>query len=248
MKTTGNTVFIAGATQGIGLALALRFQEAGNTVVIGGRRKEVLDRLAAEHGFTTVEIDVARTDSVLRARDEVIASHPGVNVLVAMAGIMEAENVTTSEFLETAKRTVETNILGTVRLVSAFTEHLQAQPDSTIITVSSGLAHTPLRITPSYNGSKAFIHLFSETIRLQFAETSVRVVELCAPALRTELMPGGTQVEAFYPLADYIDDTWAILETEPEVTEVVIDRVRPLRLAEVEDRYAETVEVLNSPH
>ena len=200
MKTSGNTVFIAGATQGIGLALAHRFQEAGNTVVIGGRRAEVLDRLAAEHGFGTVVIDVTDPASIQTARDRVIESYPELNVLVAMAGIMVAEDVTTPGFVEVAERTVETNILGTVRLVGAFTEHLQSRPESTIVTVSSGLAHTPLGITPSYNGSKAFIHLFSETIRLQLAETSVKVIELCAPALRTELMPGGSQVEGFYPL------------------------------------------------
>ncbi|MEV4294099.1 SDR family oxidoreductase [Microbispora rosea] len=246
MKTRGNTVFIAGATQGIGLALARRFQDAGNTVVIGGRRADVLDRLAAEHGFGTVVIDVTDPASIQTARDRVLMSYPELNVLVAMAGIMVAEDVITPGFVEIAERTVETNILGTVRLVGAFTEHLQSRPDSTIVTVSSGLAHTPLAITPTYNGSKAFIHLFSETIRLQLASTSVKVVELCAPALRTELMPGGSQVEGFYPLEDYIEDTWAILAEQPDVTEVIIDRVTPLRYSEVEDRYAATIEMLNS--
>jgi short-subunit dehydrogenase involved in D-alanine esterification of teichoic acids len=246
MLITGNTVFIAGATQGLGLALARRFQEAGNRVIIGGRRAAVLERLAAEHGFETVIVDVTDPDSILSARDQVVAAHPELNVLVAMAGIMVTEDVTTPDFLAAAERTVETNILGTVRLVAAFTEHLRARPDATIITVSSGLAHTPLGITPSYNGSKAFIHLFSETIRLQLAETTVKVVELCTPALRTELMPGQSQVENFYPLQDYITDTWAILSTQPDVTEVIIDRVKPLRYAEVENRYAATVDALNS--
>lgn len=246
MDTTGHTVFIAGATQGIGLALGRRFQQAGNTVIIGGRRTEVLEQLAAEHGFDTVTVDVTDPDSILKARDQVIAAHPELNVLVAMAGIMVAEDVTKPDFLAAAERTVDTNVLGTVRLVAAFTEHFQTRPDSTIITMSSGLAHTPLAITPSYNGSKAFIHLFSETLRLQFADTSVKVVELCAPALRTELMPGGSQVEGFYPLEDYIEDTWSILTSQPDVTEIIIDRVKPLRFSEVEDRYAEAVETLNS--
>lgn len=68
MQISGNTIFIPGATSGIGLALALRLQDAGNTVVIGGRRTDVLDRLAAEHGFDTITIDISDPASVLSAR------------------------------------------------------------------------------------------------------------------------------------------------------------------------------------
>lgn len=248
MNRSGNTIFIAGATSGIGLALARRFQQERNTVIIGGRRREVLRQLAIEDGFDTVVIDTTDQESVDRARTSLLADHPDLNIVVAMAGVMIAEDVTKPDFLETAARTVDTNIMGPLRLVAAFTEHLQSRPDATIMTISSGLAHTPWAITPSYNGSKAFIHLFSETIRLQLADTSVKVVELCAPAIRTELMPGGSQVEAFYPLQDYIEDTWAILSSQPDVTEVIIDRVKPLRFSEVEGRYAATIEALNSPH
>lgn len=250
MKTSGNTVFIAGGTSGIGLALALCMQEAGNTIIVGGRRTDVLEKLAAEHGFGIVTIDTTDQSSVLAARDRVLATHPDLNVLVAMAGIMVAEDVTTADFLEIAERTVQTNVLGPLRLISAFTEHLQTRLDAAILTVSSGLAHTPLRITPSYNGSKAFVHLFSETIRQQLADTSVQVIELCPPALRTELMPGASQVEGFLPLEDYIDQTWSILAAQPGVTEVVIDRVKPLRYSEVYGKYEETIAQLNShvPH
>lgn len=248
MRISGNTVFIAGATSGIGLALARRFKEAGNTVIIGGRRTELLHRLAAEHGFDAVTIDTTDPDSVLAARERVLAGHPGLNIVVAMAGIMLAEDVTGPDFLVRAERTVDTNVLGPLRLVSAFIEHLRGRPDATIMTVSSGLAHTPLAITPTYNGSKAFIHLFSETIRLQLADSPVKVVELCTPALRTELMPGQSQVEAFMPLKDYINETWAILEARPDVTEVIIEEVKPLRFSEHEGRYAETIAALNSHH
>jgi short-subunit dehydrogenase involved in D-alanine esterification of teichoic acids len=246
MNISGNTIFIAGATSGIGLALAQRFQQAGNTVIIGGRRTDTLERLAAGHGFDTVVIDTTDPASVLLARDQVLAAHPDLNVIVAMAGIMIPEDVTSAAFLESAERTVETNVLGPLRLISAFIEHLRNRPDATIVTVSSGLAHTPLRITPSYNGSKAFIHLYSESIRLQLANTNVNVIELCPPAVQTELIPGGSQAEAFMPLEDYIDDTMSILRDQPDVTEVIVDRVKPLRFSEVYDKYDETIAFLNS--
>ena len=246
MDISGNTIFIPGGTSGIGLALALRLQQAGNTVIIGGRRTDVLERLAADYGFGTMPIDISDPASVVSARDAVLAAHPDLNVLIAMAGIMVAEDVTKADFLENAERIVDTNVLGPVRLIAAFSEHLQAQPDATIMTVSSGLAHTPLRLTPSYNASKAFIHQFTESIRLQFAGTSVQVIELVPPAVRTELMPGQSQVEAFLPLDDYIDETMSLLAGQPDATEILVERVKPLRFSEVNGAYEQAIAMVNS--
>ena len=246
MDISGNTIFIPGGTSGIGLALALRLQQAGNTVIIGGRRTDVLERFAAEYGFGTVSIDISDPASVVSARDAVLVAHPDLNVLIAMAGIMVAEDVTKADFLENAERIVDTNVLGPVRLIAAFSEHLQAQPDATIMTVSSGLAHTPLRLTPSYNASKAFIHQFTESIRLQFAGTSVQVIELVPPAVRTELMPGQSQVEAYLPLDDYIDETMSLLAGQPDATEILVERVKPLRFSEVNGAYEQAIAMVNS--
>ena len=246
MDISGNTIFIPGGTSGIGLALAQRLQSAGNTVVIGGRRTDVLDRLGAEHGFGTVTIDISDPASVLSARDAVLAAHPDLNVLIAMAGIMVAEDVTTADFLDEAERVIDTNVLGPVRLISAFTEHLQTRPDATIMTVSSGLAHTPLRATPSYNASKAFIHQFTESIRLQFAGTSVQVIELVPPAVRTELMPGQSQIDAFLPLDDYVDETMSLLASQPDATEILVERVKPLRFSEMNGAYEQAIAMVNS--
>jgi len=245
MDITGNSIFIPGATSGIGLALALRLQAVGNTVIVGGRRVDLLERLAASHGFDTVTIDITDPASVLTARDQVLSRHPDLNVVVAMAGVMLSEDVRSAGFLADAEHTVETNILGPLRLVSAFIEHLQSRPDATLVTVSSGLAHVPLALTPTYNGSKAFIHLFSETIRLQVAGTSVKVVEIVPPGVRTELMTGQSQVERFMPLDAFVDEVMVLLENQPQATEILVEAVKFLRFAEVEGRYDGVVAALN---
>ena len=60
MKITGNTIFIPGSTSGIGLALALRLRDKGNTVIVGGRRTELLQQIAAAHpDIDTVQVDTA---------------------------------------------------------------------------------------------------------------------------------------------------------------------------------------------
>jgi short-subunit dehydrogenase involved in D-alanine esterification of teichoic acids len=247
MRINGNTIFIPGATSGIGLALALRLHEAGNQVIVGGRRTELLAEIAAQHpGIDTIRIDTADAASIAAAAAEVIARHPDLNVLVPMAGIMSAEDWTVpGGFLETAEAIVTTNLLGPIRLIAAFAEHLLAQPEATIMTVSSGLAFTPLKITSTYNATKAAIHQLSETLRLQFAGTGVRIVELVPPSVQTDLMPGHADDPYALPLSDYIDETMTILQSQPDVTEVQVERVKFLRYGEARGDQAQVIAALN---
>ncbi|MGN8026263.1 SDR family oxidoreductase [Microbacterium sp. 22242] len=250
MKISGNTVFIPGATSGIGLALALRLQAAGNTVVIGGRRAELLAQLQAEHGFDTVRIDTADAPSIRAAAAEVVSRHPDLDVLIAMAGIMRVEDWHDGGFLADAEAIVTTNLLGPIRLIAAFIEHLRSRPAATIVTVSSGLAHTPLRVTPSYNATKAAIHMLSESIRLQLADTSVQVLELVPPAVATELLPGQSRSPFAMPLDDFVDETMALIDARPDAHEILVENVKLLRFGEVRGDYDQTVATLNrlDPH
>ena len=252
MNISGNTVFIPGSTSGIGLALALELRARGNTVIVGGRRTDLLEQIAAEHpGIGTVQIDTSDAASIASATKRVLADHPDLNVLVTMAGIMRAEDWRDpASFLATAESTVTTNLLGPIRLIAAFVEHLQAQPDATIMTVSSGLAFAPLKATPSYNATKAAIHLLSESIRLQLAGTSVKVVELEPPAVRTELMPGHEDNELAMPLDEFVAEVIDLLETRPDAREIQVERVKFLRYGEARGDYDQVVAALNSsdPH
>ncbi|GAA1015983.1 oxidoreductase [Acrocarpospora pleiomorpha] len=252
MKISGNTIFIPGATSGIGLALALALRAEGNTVIVGGRRTELLDRIAVEHpGIDTVRIDTADAASIDAAAKDVLARHPDLNILVTMAGIMRIEDWHQPEsFLASAESVITTNVLGPIRLIAAFIQHLRAQPDATIVTVSSGLAFAPLKITPSYNASKAAIHMLSESIRLQLADTSVKVVELEPPSVRTSLLPGQEDSEFAMPLDEFVAEVVALLRAQPDAKEIQVERVKFLRYGEMRGDYDQVVETLNAsdPH
>jgi uncharacterized oxidoreductase len=252
MNISGNTVFIPGSTSGIGLALALELHAAGNTVIVGGRRADLLERIAAEHpGLDTVQIDTSDPASIAVAAKEVLSAHPDLNVLVTMAGIMRIEDWRQSEsFLASAESVVTTNVLGPIRLIAAFIEHLRAQPDATIVTVSSGLGFTPLAVTPSYNASKAAIHMLSESIRLQLADTNVQVIELVPPSVRTSLVPGQESSEVAMPLDEFVAETVGLLESQPDAKEIHVERVKFLRYGEARGDYDQVVATLNAsdPH
>lgn len=248
MNISGNTIFIPGATSGIGLALALALQARGNTVVIGGRREQLLQQLTAEHpGLGAVVIDTTDPDSIATATAEVIASHPELNVLVTMAGIMRAEDWHTPQgFRDSAEGIITTNVLGPIRLIAACVEHLRSRPAATIMTVSSGLAFAPLAVTPSYNASKAAIHMLTESIRLQLADTNIQVVELEPPAVRTSLMPGQEDNPIAMPLDDFVAEVVGLLETQPDAREIQVENVKFLRYGEARGDYDQVVATLNS--
>jgi short-subunit dehydrogenase involved in D-alanine esterification of teichoic acids len=252
MNITGNTIFIPGATSGIGEALAIALHDKGNIVIVGGRRREELDRLAAQHpGIDSVEIDTTDPASISAAARTVLANHPHLNVLVTMAGVMHIEDWTTAEgFRDSAEAVIVTNVLGPIRLIAAFIDHLRGQADATIMTVSSGLAFAPLKVTPSYNASKAAIHMLSESIRLQFADTAVRVVELVPPSVRTSLLPGQQDSAAAMPLDDFVTEVITLLDENPDAPEILVDNVKFLRYGEARGDYDTVVATLNAtdPH
>ncbi|QTE30100.1 SDR family oxidoreductase [Pengzhenrongella sicca] len=247
MQITGNTIFIAGATSGIGLALALALRAKGNEVIIGGRRTELLDQISAEHpGLHSYRIDTTDPENVATLAQQVIAEHPELNVLIPMAGIMRVEDWTDPEsFLASAEQTITTNVLGPIRLIAAFTEHLQSRAEAAIVTVSSGLAFAPLQATPSYNASKAAIHMLSESIRLQLAGTSVQVLELEPPAVATDLLPGQRDSAIAMPLDEFISEVITLIESQPDAKEIQVENVKFLRYGEARGDYDQVVAAIN---
>lgn len=246
MKTTGNTILITGSTSGIGLGLALRFHQAGNKVIIAGRRKELLEQIRATHpGIEAIELDIADANSITQASELVAERYPDLNVVINNAGIMLSENVLQSDSLKAAEETVAVNLLGTIRMTYAFLPQLAQKNDSTLINVSSSLAFVPFPIAMSYSATKAAVHAFTETLRIQLAETSVRVLELVPPGVRTTLF-GQENDEQAMPLENFLDETFALLQQEPTPKEIVVERAQFLRTAQANGNYDSALEMLSA--
>jgi uncharacterized oxidoreductase len=246
MDITSRTVFVAGATSGIGLELARRFRAAGSAVVVGGRRTETFTGLADE-GLVPVEIDVTDAGSVTRARDEVLRTHPGLDTVITMAGTGVPEDLRDPTHFGAAESTVAVNVLGTIRVIDAFTPHLLARGNSgtstststsTIITVSSGIGFLPFPLMPTYGASKAAVHAYTEALRAQLAGTGVEVAELVPPAVATTL--GSSNPHAL-ALDAYGAEVMDLLAQDPTPPEILVQGVLMHRWAERDGTYAELV-------
>lgn len=246
MKTTQNTMLITGGTSGLGRGLAQRFHAEGNTVIVAGRRADVLDEIVAAHpGMESLVLDVSDPASIAAAYETATEAHPDLNVLVNMAGIMLPENLLDGSALSIAEDTITTNLLGPIRMLNAFVPFLAAQDDAVIMNVSSGLAFVPLPITPTYNATKAAIHSYTQSLRVQLADTSVQVLELAPPAVQTDLMDQNDDERAM-PLEEFLDEVMVLIQSNPNADEILVDRVKFLRFAEAEGRFDDVLGLLSS--
>jgi uncharacterized oxidoreductase len=236
MNISGNTILITGGASGIGCALAEAFHQLGNTVIIAGRRRKLLDAVtAANPGMLAYELDVAGKQAITSFAARICREHPALNVLINNAGIMKAEDLSSDRGnLVDAEAMVATNLLGPIRLTAALISHLQSQPLATIVNVSSGLAFVPLAPTPTYSATKAAVHSYSQSLRHQLRKTAVEVIELIPPGVQTNLTPGQAENPDFLPLADFIAEVMMLFEQSPTPAEICVNRVLFLRKAEAE--------------
>lgn len=244
MNPTGNTILITGGGSGIGRALAQRWHDRGNRVIVAGRRAAALaETIAGRDGMASYVIDVDDVAALAKFATQVIAEHPELNVLVNNAGIMRAEDATARRDLAGAEATVATNILGPIRMTDALIDHLSARPNAAIVNVTSGLAFVPLPATPTYSATKAFLHSYTMSLR-ELLRGRVEVIELAPPGVQTDLTPGQATRPGYQPLDEFADEVVALFEKQPAPEEILVENVRHLRFAERDGTLAEKLAML----
>jgi uncharacterized oxidoreductase len=226
MNLTSNTIFITGGGSGIGRALAEALHQRGNKVIISGRRKGHLDAVvAANPGIEAVELDIADPKSLQAVATRLIAEHPELNVLINNAGIMLPDQAAGAIDDQLLTSTIATNLLGPIRLTSAFIDHIKGRR-GTIIYNTSVLGFVPLALAAVYSATKAALHSYVLSQRFLLQKSGVRVLEIAPPWVRTELMNSQEAKEAM-PLDQFIAETMQILGTNAD--EILVEAAKPLR-------------------
>lgn len=191
MKLRNKTILITGGTSGIGLELAKQLLHRGNTIIVTGRDREKLDSATqALPGIHTFKSDVSNPGEIAALHASVLAQFPALDTLINNAGIMRNLNLNQDRDLNDVTREIEINLSGPVRMVQKFLPHLMTREGALIVNVSSGLAFIPFPVSPVYCATKAAIHSFTQSLRVQLDGTGVTVIELAPPAVETPLLRG----------------------------------------------------------
>jgi uncharacterized oxidoreductase len=193
MNLSKNTILITGGAAGIGFELARQLCRRGNKVIITGRDQAKLDSALTQlPDVTIIKSDAGEIRDIETLHQRIVRDFPELNVLINNAGIMRDINFHKDErSLEDLTREIEINLCGPIRLTKKFLPQLKARPEAAIVNVSSGLAFVPLPISPIYCATKAALHSFTQSLRVQLKNTKVKVFELAPPATDTPLLRHG---------------------------------------------------------
>lgn len=201
MQISGNKLLITGGATGIGFGLTKRFLEAGNTVLICGRRKEQLEKVVAEFPSVSFFVcDLEQASERKKLVQWIQENHSDLSVLVNNAGIQQWMEIEDPNFMERAKQEIAINVEAPLDLTSQL---IQLSSLKTIINVTSGLSFVPLTKTPVYSATKAFFHSFTLSLRHLLRAKNIEVIEIVPPALNTDL--GGVGLHDYAPpVSDFI--------------------------------------------
>lgn len=223
MKLTGNVIFITGGGSGIGRGLAKAFVARGNTAIISDRNPTTL---ADVDWADTLVMDVSDPVSITAGARDLLARHPNLNVVINNAGVMTDDDPALPIDDETLMRLVSTNLLGPIRVISAFIEHLRSTPDTAIINVTSMLGYAPLARSPLYSATKAALHSYTLSLRHRLSDRGPEVIEIAPPLTRTALQPVNLVHSGAMALEQFVAETMAALEEGGPEAYVALSRER----------------------
>lgn len=202
MKLANNKILITGGATGIGLGLTERFLQEGNTVIICGRRKDILDTVVSKHpSIIAKQCDLAKETDRVELFNWISRNHSDLNVLVNNAGIQNWMAISDDNFYEKASTEIITNVLAPLHLTKLF---LELTSLNTVINVTSGLAFVQLSKVPVYCATKAFFHSFTLSLRHLLKGRNIEVIEMIPPALNTDLGGKGLH-DGQPPVSDFVN-------------------------------------------
>jgi len=191
---------ITGGSSGIGFEMAKQMVAQHSAVIICGRSQEKLeDAKRKVPQLVTIQCDITKPADRLALHKQISTNFRGLNMLVNNAGIAKRYLLAKTGDLEA--RIVEewqTNFLAPVLLTQQFLP-LLIENQGTVVNVSSGLAYVPLSVEPSYCASKAALHSMTQSMRVQFAKSGIKVVEIFYPSVDTPFQGGHAPKNAMKP-------------------------------------------------
>lgn len=204
----GKVVVVTGASSGLGAAAARHLAHGGAELVLGARRLDRLQALAAELGLAAeaaVPIDVTDREQVQALVDHAVQAHGRVDVIINNAGLMQQSPL---ESLHVAEwdNMIDINIKGVLYGIAAVLPYMKEQKSGHIVNVASVAGHTVNRGSSVYAATKHAVRALSEGLRQEVKPYDIRTTIISPGAVATELPDHITHPKSTELVRGFYDD------------------------------------------
>ncbi|MFD2531249.1 SDR family oxidoreductase [Gracilimonas halophila] len=191
MNYQGKTIWITGASSGIGEAFARAFHKEGANLILSSRREDTLLEVKESLGNDTstvkiVTLDLTDTESFPIKAKEAISAFGQIDVLINNGGVSQRSTVLESE-MSTYRRLMEVNYFGSVGLTKEVLPHMVERGAGHIIVTSSVAGKIGTKFRSGYSASKHAVQGFFNSLRQEMYEHNVAVTLLCPGFIKTNI-------------------------------------------------------------
>ena len=184
------TIWITGASSGIGEALTYELNKKGCQVIISARREVILQQVKNKcqdsNRVKIIPLDIEDFNGIKVKVEQAIAAFGAIDILINNAGISQRSYIIDTDF-EVYQKLIEVNYLGTIALTKSLLPHFTTRKAGHFVTVTSlmGKFGSPLR--SGYCGAKHALHGFFDVLRMEHEKDGINVTLVCPGFIQTNI-------------------------------------------------------------
>jgi dehydrogenase/reductase SDR family protein 7B len=188
---SNKTIWITGASSGIGEQLAYDLSDFGATLILSARRVAALETVkgkckGANNKIFIVPLDLAQHDTLPKVAQEVIAEHGKIDILINNGGISQRAFAVDTSF-DVDKRIMDVNYFGTIALTKAVLPNMIQHQHGQILNITSVVGKIGIPKRTAYSASKHAIHGFMNALRAEVAQHDINVINVCPGYVKTNV-------------------------------------------------------------
>ena len=186
----GKTVWITGASSGIGEALTYALDKRNCKLILSSRKEDELSRVKSncqnQSNIQIVPLDLAVYESMPETVAQVVAKYGLIDILINNAGISQRSLIAETDF-DVYKKLMDVNYLGTVALTKALLPHFIANQKGHFVTVTSLMGKFGSPYRSGYCGAKHALHGFFDVLRMEHEKDGIAVTLICPGFVNTNV-------------------------------------------------------------
>ncbi|QCX00183.1 SDR family oxidoreductase [Aggregatimonas sangjinii] len=190
MRVDNKTVWITGASSGIGEGLAYLLNKRNCKLILSSRKASELEKVkkacANPDAIFILPLDLLEFDSMTEKTQQAIAAFGPIDILINNAGISQRSLLINTDF-EVYKRLINVNYLGTVALTKAVLPHFISKKSGYFVTITSLMGKFGSPYRSGYCGAKHALHGFFDVLRMEHEKDGIGVTLICPGFVQTNV-------------------------------------------------------------